>query len=438
MHWLNPAALSALGLVAVPVLIHLLRTHHAERVAFPTLRFVHPSRSAAVRMRLPSDLLLLVTRIGIVTAAVCAVAQPLALTSRRLEDWNARIARVVIVDTGATQRSSDAAAASTAAAEAEAASAAFSLRFDSPDVPSSIPQAVSWLQAAPPARRELVVISDFAEGTMDAADVRALPDEVGFRTVQVGTSAAARRLTPVALLGSGALATTEQDTTLAGASTIVRLRERDDVLAGLTLSGRATDALLRAVASSGAPAPVTRPPLSFYFADRQEQPPTSVRAIAAADPESVKRVVLRLLGHEGLQAAAREDRSTVPRGRETGTVIARDVAGSAVVRAGVEGDELVIEVAAPSTSYLAAATVRAGLEAVRGPLSRRDQEIVRIPQDRLASWIRSPGAVEQSAWRQAAASDARWLWAAVLILMAIEQWMRRSAARGTEAHVAAA
>ena len=50
--WLNPAALWALPLAAVPVIIHLLRTHHARRVAFPSLRFVPPSRTAAVRMRL--------------------------------------------------------------------------------------------------------------------------------------------------------------------------------------------------------------------------------------------------------------------------------------------------------------------------------------------------------------------------------------------------
>ena len=55
--WLNPGALWALPLAALPILIHLLRTHHATRVAFPSLRFVQPSRTAAVRMRLPSDVL---------------------------------------------------------------------------------------------------------------------------------------------------------------------------------------------------------------------------------------------------------------------------------------------------------------------------------------------------------------------------------------------
>ena len=72
----EPAALWALPLALLPVLIHLLRTHHARRVQFPSLRFVQPSRTAAVRMRLPSDLLLMTLRVAVVGLAVAAIAGP--------------------------------------------------------------------------------------------------------------------------------------------------------------------------------------------------------------------------------------------------------------------------------------------------------------------------------------------------------------------------
>ena len=102
IRWLNPSAGWALALLAIPIAIHLLRAHRAERRPFPTLRFVPASRTAAVRMRLPSDLGLLALRVAIVAAAIGAAAQPLVLTTRRLDAWNTRTARAIVVDAGAT------------------------------------------------------------------------------------------------------------------------------------------------------------------------------------------------------------------------------------------------------------------------------------------------------------------------------------------------
>jgi len=63
IHWLNPSALAGLALLGLPILIHLLRTRQAERIPFPSLRFVVPSETAAVRLRLPADWLLLLVRL---------------------------------------------------------------------------------------------------------------------------------------------------------------------------------------------------------------------------------------------------------------------------------------------------------------------------------------------------------------------------------------
>ena len=59
MIWLNPAAWAALIAVAAPILIHILVQRRAKRTMFPTLRFVEPTRLAAIRRHLLEDFLLL-------------------------------------------------------------------------------------------------------------------------------------------------------------------------------------------------------------------------------------------------------------------------------------------------------------------------------------------------------------------------------------------
>ena len=90
--WLNPAAFAGLALLAGPVLVHLLLRHRAERVLFPSLRFVRPSRTAAVRLRLPSDLALLLLRMAIVAVAVAAArataaARAVRGCARGMREW---------------------------------------------------------------------------------------------------------------------------------------------------------------------------------------------------------------------------------------------------------------------------------------------------------------------------------------------------------------
>ena len=74
MFWLNPSALFGLAAVAVPVLIHLLVQRRAERFAFPTLRFLQPTRLAAIRRHVLEDLPLLVVRVALLAAGAPATA----------------------------------------------------------------------------------------------------------------------------------------------------------------------------------------------------------------------------------------------------------------------------------------------------------------------------------------------------------------------------
>jgi hypothetical protein len=189
--WLNPAALWALPLAAAPILIHLLRTHHAERVAFPSLRFVPRSQAAAVRMRLPSDVALLLMLVALIVLAVVALAGPIVLTAPRTAAWNARTARAVVVDASDSMRVPDltGAALERAAAEAaaaEIASATYGVRIDSRDLRQGIARASTWLAASPPARREVVVVSDFKRGGLTSSTTVAIGDGIGLRFVSVG------------------------------------------------------------------------------------------------------------------------------------------------------------------------------------------------------------------------------------------------------------
>ena len=98
MIWLNPAAWFALAAVAAPILIHILIQRRAERLPFPTLRFLQPTRLAAIRRHLLEDLPLLAVRAAILAAAVAALAGPLLVTAARRAAWDRRVVRAVVLN----------------------------------------------------------------------------------------------------------------------------------------------------------------------------------------------------------------------------------------------------------------------------------------------------------------------------------------------------
>ena len=100
MFWLNPSVLLALAAAAAPILIHLLVQRRAERFPFPTLRFLQPTRLAAIRRHVLEDLPLLAVRVALLAAAVAALAGPLFVTKARRLAWDRRVVRATVVDTG--------------------------------------------------------------------------------------------------------------------------------------------------------------------------------------------------------------------------------------------------------------------------------------------------------------------------------------------------
>ncbi len=160
--------------------------HRAEPRPFPSLRFVQPTRLASVRRKMISDWPLLVVRMAMLAAAVAALADPLWQSAARRAEWNARQARAIVVDTtpSVTGASDAARVARRSLAQREAASAFRAETFETKELADGIRRAASWLRTAPPARRELVVISDFQLGALDAAMLRDIPSHVGIRFVR--------------------------------------------------------------------------------------------------------------------------------------------------------------------------------------------------------------------------------------------------------------
>ena len=135
VFWLAPMALLGLGLVAVPIAIHLLVRQQNRRVDYPSLRFLRQSQLAAFRWRTIQDALLLACRVAIVAAAVLALAGPVVQTAARSAAYGNRVARAVVVEPGT----------SAGAAAAESAGAFVSATFTRSQIGDAVADAARWL-----------------------------------------------------------------------------------------------------------------------------------------------------------------------------------------------------------------------------------------------------------------------------------------------------
>ena len=401
--WLHPAALVGLLAIALPVIVHLLRRERARRVIVPSLRFVRASERTAVRLRTPSDPWLLLLRIGIVACAALAAGRPFLLTDARRAAWSDRVARAVIVDTSASMGEAIDAAEITAAADG----ASPSMTIEATDLGHGIARAVSWLAGAPPARREIVVLSDFQRGSLSPADLAAVPDAVGIRLVPVGAQ-------PPSTPGLGILGhegpLTASVTPLDDATAVSY--SRAPAMEGLEIVASpeqraSVDRLMQVVRAAGAMAPSSEQPIVIRF---------GATGIAAADPTAPGWAIA---------AGARLLRAPELQGIDLG-VSGRD-------------GRLVVDVSAAPDSLEAALVVKAALDARVDPATLSEAEPQRLSDATRAAWSRDPGPADVSAWRQTDESDGRWLWALALLLLVIETFARRtlpSEVRAKESHAA--
>jgi hypothetical protein len=402
--WLHPAALIGLLAAALPVVVHLLRRERARRVIVPSLRFVRASERSAVRLRTPSDPWLLMLRIAIVASAALAAARPLLLTDATRASWDERVARAVVVDTSASaQGAIDAAQISSAVA-----SASPSVTIEAQDLGRGIARAMSWLATAPPARREIVILSDFQRGALSAADLDLVPDAVGVRLVPV-RAAEASSMPRLGILGrDGAMAASVTPLEDATAMTY----EPASAIAGLEIASApehaaSVERLMRVVGAAGAIAPSAEQPIVIRFAGTD----------AGGDDGDAPAWVIG--------AGARLLRAPEVQGVD--------------LRVSSRSDRLVVDVNAPPDSLEAALAVKAALDARLDPAAFAEAEPQRLPEATLTAWSRAPGPAAVSARRHTDESDGRWLWALVLVLLGVEAFVRRTtrpAVQVEESHAA--
>lgn len=398
--WLNPAAFVTIAAVSAPLIIHLLLRQRARRVVFPSVRFIAKMDESSMRFRAPSDLLLLLVRLGIVACAALALAQPLLVSDSRLAAWGDRTVRAVVVD---TSDSVDGRAAREAA-DAEARGAVAVRRFESPDPSAELAKAVAWLNAAGPARRELVVLSDFQNGILTRSQVERVPPTMGIRLVRL-----AARTAPRTQFDAGAVLHGDEElvqrTELAGPETSVTLRRESPVPGGLQLltderERRTVEALMHSVRAAGAVSPSSDHPISIRFRG----------AAAPAQPEEasdewVRQASMRLLISPALQGIR--------------------------TRVAQRNGALAVDVDTPADSWNAVAVLQAALNARRDERAWREREPQAIPDGELAAWMRETPLPEADAWRRTDGSDGHWLWLAALVLIGFETMLRRTpASRG--------
>jgi hypothetical protein len=274
--WLNPGALVAIAAAGLPVVVHLLLRTRAARVVVPSVRFISSTRESAIRIRRPSDTVLLLVRMLILVCAALALAAPVVITESRTAGWMNRVIRAIVVDTSA---SVDPASAAEAAA-AQSVGAFETARFEGPDIAAAIRRAATWLRVAAPGRQELVLVSDFQHGAVSEAEFAALPSGAGILPVTVGRRPAALVEIDGGIVQFGARRYA-QEITIDGAATSYRLRE--------TQAGSGTDfvkdasgsvdlgRLARTVAAAGIFVP--RGPAALAFT----RPGTLARGSAALD-----------------------------------------------------------------------------------------------------------------------------------------------------------
>ena len=412
MTWLNAWALIGLAGIALPVLIHLLARGHARTHRFPSLRFIDASQLLPTRRTRVQDPLLLALRCTIVGLAALALAQPLLLTARRKQALGRGVARAIVVDTSAGMRrtvpsGSPAVDSARRAARALANEAEASILIETNDPAQALSPAAAWL-ARHYQRSELVVISDFPRGRLDSNDVRALPADVNvaLRRVPVVSSpvvenqwqAADRRITVrTSLRGdyTDAEWAATNDSSRKRAVTLIGA-ERDQAAMDATRSAAATTATQLPIDSSRAVA------IAFPgYADRRTLNTTTQSAYAPWMAE----LLARLNAH-----GSDVQRSAVALlGNQRQLVLFTDSAPGSLASA---------RIVAAADSAMSAAQALSELE----PETLSDQEVASLERPARNTVRSRPGDPNGE-------SDARWLWAVVLLLLLIELPVRRRATR---------
>jgi hypothetical protein len=296
-----------------------------------------------------------------------------------------------------------------------------SAKFATPDVRDGLRRATEWLAHMPPARREIVIVSDFQRGAIDAESLAQVPTAVGLRFIRAGVPSTPAELPAITGWRGGAWQP------------------------GMTVRGDVVDVTYAARPSDTDSADRTRP-LSFVTtrqaaddADAASAALTGAASFGTAAEGSHRAVVV----FAGAPAEVGEQPLSTP----WMLAAALDLRQSALLRetgAGVTLAEkdgvLVVHTGVRAGAAAAPGVLRAVMLALRPPaIADPEFETATIPDGELSAWRREPGLAVRGDSLVSDGLEARWLWAAALVLLGIETWIRRrQAPAAQEAHADAA
>ena len=99
MTFLNVALLGGVGLIAVPIVLHLAMRRQPRPLEFPAIRFIQQRRDANRRRLRLRHLLLLVVRCAVIGLLALALARPTLQATNMLGDEEASVAAAMLIDT---------------------------------------------------------------------------------------------------------------------------------------------------------------------------------------------------------------------------------------------------------------------------------------------------------------------------------------------------
>jgi hypothetical protein len=319
------------------------------------------------------------------------------VSDARRQEWGQRAARALVIVQPAAGAEAGTRAAADEAIRGEGASSAFSATFEARgQVGDAVRDAVTWLQHQPPATRELVIAGDLRRGAVTGGDLALVPAAVGIRFVPATPAPASPSASLAAVADNGE-------------------GETQGFELNMTPTDRATEVVYQ---PTGVPADwltVQAPAADRRYADALRAA-TLAEGLVNDDPRERRVTVVfpgdGMLRAAGLAGPAASSWMHDVVGRLDG-LVAGERQGQLVVLADVPASD-------PAAVGFVARVARLTLTT-----SRAAFEPVRISPERLAAWSRPPGSDDREAPPRDE-GDRRWLWAAVLALLGIEQLLRRT------------
>ena len=445
MIWQNAWALLGLLTLALPVFIHLLSRKRAVRQKFPSLRFLNATRLLPTRSPHLTDIPLLLVRLAVLAIATLALTGPLWLSASRTESFNSSMARVLVVDTSASMNQSAggkfAADSALALAKSLAAESQASLIVQTNPPAEALTGASAWLTAQR-VRGEVVVVSDFQEGTLDGAAIARVAPAFGIKLVRVPTSLSTSDSTFVTSRGR-VLATVDSSSTRAEWSADSAAAGVGAVAVTVLAPARDQGMVIAAARAALATWPQRMRDTSRHLAvvfDGATEYAAIAGAAKAPEVGWMSQAIAQVRANSVLSEAAAEVNVRDTSIAAPFAVVASNNRGNAVVyvaQSTVGGSRSLVFFHRGVLANLSAPALLAATNAASElPIRMGENERLSLGDEALAKLAREPGAIDSAATQHSAErtlagasglSDARWIWLAALLLLGVEAIMRRRA-----------